>query len=1018
MANIQQTANFQRYSEQARQSAIANLNRQLAGRGNIPGRTREELKAFDVLLSENPQLQKELSNVQQVRQKAIEGGFSNIKEFSQASAQASRAKPISNQQVTKRVEPTTTQISNKQLFTPKNLIPTGGRSIEGQTSIFGSGRADIINDGRISRLPPAQRLAQTDTPQDLSLRSEVTGPRTNNIIELQERTSPSTLITGSTVLTPSQRRLTTQAEKTRKSNENIFKDKPLVNIPFSEFTTQDVRYSVPTQRGTKIIENRLKNEFELAGLDPNSDNAKEYIDKLNTIKNQVDNNIISLDKASKEYESALTKFQNIETLKDIPKNIAIGAGLGALSLVAPQVAIPLGYALTASSIPSFVQESIKISKGDKSAALSLATTLLTAQLGGRAGVRLAGKKYNASDISASALKGKFRDSLINDARKNPLVENQLQKVKSNKDTSITTYKIKTPDGRTFEVLQYDKGRALKTSDLEIPRVGDQVILIREVGGTTSILGRGKLQDVGDETRALSKFIRIDAKANTLKAKLNKLGLGKLANYLVSGEKTTILSRSRGTSESISPGSKLVRVETKTAISNIEKVRGKLIDKLTDIIKRNKDNKFIKSSDIKEVIKIRKDLGKLFYDKEFNSLPNNVKNTFRNAIRQDILQSRAIIQKGGTGTISIKGNIPKKSFQFTIQKGSSFGKDRLQVKTESKGKFKSIPEVTMLGKPKIKSVKVGQDKIKADLAKKVNKETFAFTPTGKAVQLFKKTSKAIGTNLKSSPDILKKVATGVSSAKTAVAQLVKPKTQSTKGRVVTQKDKLSNGVIPSVKLKSEITTGQDVSNKLSQSSRLKFSSDFIEKQKKDSGVKQEQSIAQEQKMGSKQILRQRQGFRFKQESKQKNISRFRFTPRIMIKPKAPFVPTKLKKVIEKSKVKERIKFNRPKKFDVFLKSGKRLNIKPLSEKSAFGLGAKVTDVNIKASFFIKPSLRPGFRKDRGLERLAEKLAPKFRPSKRTKGLIVEKERFRLESKGRTLETKQIKSAKSSFFRRRK
>ena len=106
-----------------------------------------------------------------------------------------------------------------------------------------------------------------------------------------------------------------------------------------------------------------------------------------------------------------------------------------------------------------------------------------------------------------------------------------------------------------------------------------------------------------------------------------------------------------------------------------------------------------------------------------------------------------------------------------------------------------------------------------------------------------------------------------------------------------------------------------------------------------------------------------------------------------------------------------RFKRRAGFDVFTRKRRklvRLNPIPLSKASARDLGASHVDRTLRASFLVKKSNRSGFGKiPIGIKGSFSKLRSQFRLSKRTKGLLVEKNKYRLNTPG---ELEEIKRAR--------
>jgi hypothetical protein len=149
----------------------------------------------------------------------------------------------------------------------------------------------------------------------------------------------------------------------------------------------------------------------------------------------------------------------------------------------------------------------------------------------------------------------------------------------------------------------------------------------------------------------------------------------------------------------------------------------------------------------------------------------------------------------------------------------------------------------------------------------------------------------------------------------------------------------------------------------------------------------------------------------------------------LRPRGPFgIPTI---PLENGKrVRTQITGGLPRKFDVFTrKKGKftRISKKPLSRSDALDFGAHHVDTTLRASFLIKPSSRKGIGKIKPrIKGSFSKNIPELRAARSAKlrGALVEKRRFRLDSKSEVGDIKRAKriskpklKSKSMIRRRR-
>ncbi len=111
-----------------------------------------------------------------------------------------------------------------------------------------------------------------------------------------------------------------------------------------------------------------------------------------------------------------------------------------------------------------------------------------------------------------------------------------------------------------------------------------------------------------------------------------------------------------------------------------------------------------------------------------------------------------------------------------------------------------------------------------------------------------------------------------------------------------------------------------------------------------------------------------------------------------------------------------------KFDIFVRKGGkliRINKKPLRMKSARDLGAENIDRTLRASFELKPTTREGLGKIKpSIKGSFSRNRNELRPSKnpKTPNSIVEKRKFRLDSRTERVRIQQIKKLKKPFSKR--
>ena len=251
--------------------------------------------------------------------------------------------------------------------------------------------------------------------------------------------------------------------------EKIFPPVPTVKkflIPETEFITGDIRPFVPTGEGTAIVTLRQKTFFEKLGINPNDRSSQKLFETTNLVQRQFEGGQITETVANKQLEDAAKKFTSAQIIKGIPESVAFGVAFGLLSAVPiigqiAQVALAGDIILKRNQIikqfRKFPVESAASTAGFVAGGL-IATSAVK---GVKAGAR---SEINPQTLrSATFLGGKEKIRVIRNAAE---IDNAIRiGIDTGKITDTVAYRIRTADGRTFDVLEFSK--AIGTEGLKV-----------------------------------------------------------------------------------------------------------------------------------------------------------------------------------------------------------------------------------------------------------------------------------------------------------------------------------------------------------------------------------------------------------------------------------------------------------------------------------------------------------------------------------------------------------------------
>jgi hypothetical protein len=824
------------------------------------------------------------------------------------------------------------------------------------------------------------------------------------------------------------------------------KDKNVLGVSEETISPSGFGYKVeqtsflPTGRGTSKFIARERTIYETLGYESSvtaPEYVKEFVNNYETIQGKLNDDKINLIEAQNQLLTAQREFQKQAAIRQVPKDIAIGA----LATIATIYGTPIvasavrgvGYAMLSSAIANIDRIALYSREFPEAAKIRTAG-ILAAGLTSKGLIKGFGGKQisiNSEDLAASPtyIKGIARQEIIDTALMNPKIANQIKYLGTkNIDKAVYTYQIKTKAGETFNVLQIDKGIVKvmqspmgKSATSALP---DSLIFAVKVGGEgakESFYGKAVTSIKGNDFSSSARVIKFSPSNSKILRALEYIGIKQQKS-----QQLDILTKGSITARQ---GQSAI-IETKSVIQNIGKISEEIRFRAKDMTARIKRGEKLNLNEVRGLFDLSNKARKLFSETAFKSAAQRGLVITETAINSSLREARLALQKSGYGLeLKIKPNdfiIRKFETQF---KGKPFMQGRIMLKSKIAGSSISrIGKAPRIKAPSLRSKSLfrrGVIKARGIIQRRQLKirasKLFDKAPYKRGVSLTKLKRKVTISQYDRQKILL---ASGKSAIQTAIsltkpvqirASLLTKRIPSRKVKSIilktTEKKQLSDIQKEPINLKSVtyLSYKPKVKSNLSDFSGSKFkqaseptTSFFFKEQP---AYKQNSRFFQQQPQAFK--LRELQRFKYKQTPSFKQP-----TLKIIRRPKPQIFKGSSGFGIETgSKFKSSLRL-KPSKFDVYTRQGKRINPLPLSRKAAAGLGFKKTDIGIKASFFIRPTSRAGFMRSKYLEKQAEILQPKFQPSKRVKGLIVEKPRFRLERAGRTREVKEIQA-----FRRR-
>lgn len=718
------------------------------------------------------------------------------------------------------------------------------------------------------------------------------------------------------------------------------------------------------------------------------------------IQRDVATGAISSSTAQSRFNRAQERYEVERAKADIGRNIARGAVLGAASFI-PGVGAALGI-VGGAQLGSSAVQALRFRPKVNKTALAYEIGAYTAG-GFLAGGLLAGakgvKNLKSADFDGEPVLvlGAERQRFIAEARR--LNKDNLASGETRFRTSgAEVYDIKLKDGRTYRIVQQRKGEGPITRQGLGDETGQASFtgfeLIPQAGRATRIGRRivGASESISGDLAgtAYTRAVILKPQGTRISRLIDRLpgrSRGEVINIL---EKIEVLSNKQGRFT----GTSQVRSTTRVLQENIRRLE--LIDKASELAKKNKQ------PTIKEVQEIF-NLDRLSRGKQ----------AFTEAEFQRAINERVV-----------KGKVERILNQYKRSKTDSPNFQRLTAESRfiTKSEF-GIPSAT-----KQATIKKGT-RVMKDFGTRppslVDRYKAAQANIGRGSQLLKKGTQRTTTLLRN------RARSTFGPVRAVVAQVERQvvRTRPVRSFVNTESGGLATSNAVRNRNKSTFVPGRTIeftrdSQRSSQNTFQNLglglgtdqgtSGGQRARQAPFSALVESQASGQAQRSAFVQKARQEQRQQQQQRNRQAQRTRLRTptSPRIPFKTKLK-IPPSLSGASSKKKTR---RFFKPKKFEGFVRrKGKFFSVTktPTTRRAALGQALKVADTTLGASVIVRESKRPGFARDVRAERSTRGLLRKFGPSKRDSGILVEKSRFRLESRGRTPEVREIRG-----FRRRR
>ncbi len=793
---------------------------------------------------------------------------------------------------------------------------------------------------------------------------------------------------------------------------------------FGEFIEEKKVIPFAFGQGTDIttLTIRPKTFKEKFGLIETKDSNKLEKD-FNRIQSDFINGKINESEANLRLDNRFIDFETQQAKKNIPKNIAISFAITALTAI-PIVGPVVGVGL-ASNLILQRRNILKRFKDFPKASRIETASFLVGGLGGSAVGGLGKGKFVKPKItedsltSVTSLAGKGRTKLINQVSD---IEPNFNVLRSqNKITNLVTYRVKLQDGRTFDIVEFNK---LTPKDLSKGLKGDKNFIGFEVGKAPRfaerVIGKGVSVVKGPQAETFIRAVRFKPINSKVKDVFSQqLGFNK-------GKTIEVLSKSK----IIPIGKGRFEILSESRILTIKNTQRQLNLKIRQIQNKLDRGARFSISEIKSLINLERRANRLkpFTESEFrkagfSTVTKGEVQLLLNKVQISVQKNSKLLSKIGqveTGILSEAFTKPGKLQPgalkpFQIKKTPLTKTFAQEIKLGRKESSLVFRTKTQLGKISQRSQE--RSRLMTRQAQKPFSQRLKEAQSGKVSKAFGKPSKFAG---------LGQFELAQATTPGAIAKVLAPQIPGVSINVLTPL------IIGISKLSSSerllIRSESALKDRINQSDRTltKLKDDLITKNKL--RVKSAFDVATinnlkvQVKSAQRTAIRLRFAQKLKLSLKSKNIQSQIITS--VLSPIRPFPKPKVFPTKAEIKVRRRVtpRVQRVLGYDSLVKKKKspkfiKLNKVPLRKGQALSLSAIGVDKSIAATGKIRKSnkfaKRPIIKFD---QRYFQKNRQKFRgriikgKQQPLKNIIIEKRKFRLDKK---TETQTIQSFKKKL-----
>lgn len=737
--------------------------------------------------------------------------------------------------------------------------------------------------------------------------------------------------------------------------------------------------------------------------------------QLKNLQSKVEKGDITSEQAEEQARKLQNNFEVSQAKRNAGRQFARGAVVGTIASLAPPIGLALGV-LGGASIAKEVSDIALYRPQINRKALAIETgAFLAGGLvgGGAAGslkarnVKLTPEEFQDKPISVTS--PNLREQFITKAAEvsGDKAFQMLSKQKKFSDAEV--YQIPLKDGRSWVVVKYSKATAEVTGEGTGPVLGRSGFIGFELKPDVklgTIIGRrmiGATESIaeGDIAQAYTRAVVLKPKGNFVSNILDKINpsrKGEVINILERIQRLNSMRARNTSAETIKSVSRRIENESNKL---------QLIKESIELLEKHNKGRKVTLEDIHRVFNLDRLArgAEPFTKEEFAKASNQtaLKGVIGRVFTKYKIPLKPQISKSGeieiiSATAERRGILAGK-FRQVVSGGKSFA-EKLEAKKLMKPGRSELIERYKKAQASMQAKRSAQiQKLKSQRLRTLRKEAVAFGGAGTILQAVK------------AAEVSRARTLGIFRGRGRVP--IKTGTRSLAREAVRSQSQLSlrpykEGIATkdAGRLKPRAAQQNQVRLDVNRKTKLRPYSDVVQVPK--SGERLIERPAQASLQRQAQSQRQQQ--RPRQRQAPQVILRHRDEFARATRPRLPLLPLK-KEVVFKSKIHPESRAKQQKKYDVFVRrKGKffRANPVPLTKKAALGTGLRIVDTTLAASTTVRETKRSGFRKNLAAERYGTKLLSKFVPSKRERGVLVEKSRFRLERSSLTPEVREIKA----------